>query len=277
MESQDIDAVWTIDDPKTGLVALQSLLVEHPESADEIRTQIARALGLLGKFNDAWEELEYVSGNEDSIVLTRLELERGRLQNSSGNREQAIPHFRTALRIAQEAGLDFFAVDAAHMLGIVSDGFEAVEWNQLALEMSGKSPDSRTQKWRGSLLNNLGWAYYHLHEHDAALKTFEMALEWQVQNGSAVNQRIAQWTIARCLRALNRNQEAILVLQPLTLFPEAGFVSEEMGENLLALGKLDQAQPHFQRALDLFSKNPLFQNEQNDRLARIAAFALGDG
>ena len=43
--------------------------------------------------------------------------------------------------MAQEAQLEYYTVDAAHMLGIVCKGNKALEWNERALSLAEKATD----------------------------------------------------------------------------------------------------------------------------------------
>ncbi len=273
MNSEEIDALWSIDEPAAGLDALTMAIEQHPESAQEIRTQIARSLGLVGKFDEAWQALKLASKSQSAIVRLRIQLESGRLCNSAGDPESALPYFLSAIALATLSKLDFYAIDAAHMLGIVTSQEKSIGWNLKALQMAQASTEERAKKWEGTLLNNLGWAYHNSGSFERALEVFKEASAWQMQHGTDLRKRIAQWTIARCLRSLKRHREAIEVLLPLTAFPEAGFVSEEMAENLLELGRRNDAIPYFQRAYELFSEDPDFQIQQPTRFQRIADLA----
>ena len=270
MTSEQIDKLWSIDDPVAGYNALSHALQEHPESADELHTQICRSLGLQGKFDLGWAELAKVSENRSITVEVRLQLESGRLKNSSGDKSGAIPYFQKALDLATEAKLDFFAVDAAHMLAIATSGDESVRWNEVALKMSSDSPDARAQRWRGSLLNNLGWSYHDAGNYEESMRNFREAFEFQTKFGNETYIRIARWAIARCHRSMGQYSEALVILRELAQFPDVGYVSEELAENLLATGKPEEARPHFKRAYELLSTIGYLQRSESERLSRLS-------
>jgi tetratricopeptide (TPR) repeat protein len=273
MTSEQIDALWQIDDPEQGLYVLEQALRENPDSSDELHTQICRSLGLLGKFDEGWAELAKVSGQPNDIVKIRVELEAGRLKNSSGDKEGALTYFLKALALAEEKRFDFFAVDAAHMIAIATEGAESIRWNERALAMAAASADPRARNWRGSLLNNLGWTYHDAGELLMAMDKFQAALAFRQETGNAASQRIARWAIARCHRSMNQYDEALTILQDLIRYPEAGYVSEEIAENLLAVGKTDEAKRHFKRAYDLLSEVEYLKDHEPVRLQRL--YALG--
>ncbi len=254
MTSDRIDALWSITNPVEGERTLRTALAEQPESADELRTQIARSLGLQSRFNEAWEELAKISSVRTPRVEIRLQLEQGRLENSSGHRDDAKPYFRRALELAVQGHFDYEAIDAAHMLGIVSDGEESIRWNELGLQLAAASPSDRARNWRGTLLNNLGWTYFNTGDFNTALSTLQSALPFHETAGDAVRIRVGRWTVARCLRALERYDEAFAIQNSLIEYPEQGYVSEELGELLLVLGRPDEARPRFKRAYELLAQ-----------------------
>jgi tetratricopeptide (TPR) repeat protein len=271
--SEQIDALWTIDNPVDGSDRLRKALADHPERADELHTQIARSLGLRGRFEEAWGEIAKVSKEPSKVVEVRVQLESGRLKNSSGYRIDSKPYFMRALALAEQWHFDYYAVDAAHMMGIVSEGSESVQWNAKALQLATNSKDKRAQRWKGSLLNNLGWGYFNMEQFNQALVTFEEALDYQKATGDAVRIRIAHWTVARCLRALKRYDEAFAIQTSLIPYPEQGYVSEELGELLLAMGQPEEAKPRFRRAYELLHESLGSDLRQTDRLARLKELA----
>src|SRR5262249_2017028 len=103
---------------------------------------------------------------------------------------------------------------------------------------------------------------------------FERALAWQQANGPEKEVRIARWCIARDLRALGRLEEALAMQQVLYAeyqrsLDEDGYVSEELGECLLALGRQAEARPHFQRAYARLSQDLWLPESEPDRLRRL--------
>jgi len=269
LPSEQIDALWSINDPEEGESLLKKALTEYPESADELRTQIARSQGLQGRFDEAWGELAKISAACTEAVRIRVQLESGRLKNSSGNRKESQAYFLNALNLAEQGRFDFHAVDAAHMLGIVSEGKESAHWNEKALEIASSSKDDRARRWKASLLNNLGWSYFKMGDYDVALTIFESACDLQQVTGNPVLIRIARWTVARCLRALKRYDEALAIQTDLIQYPEQGFVSEELGELLLAMDRSNEAKPRFRRAYELLSQSLNLDANERGRLARL--------
>ena len=168
------------------------------------------------------------------------------------------------------------AVDAAHMLGIV-DAPE-LTWNLKALELAETSSDERARRWRASLYNNVGWSYHDRGEFDAALAAFAKALRLREEQGDAKLIRIARWAVARVLRSLLRLDEALAIQRDLAAQERRegktdGYVEEELGEVLLALGRADEARPHFARAYAELSLDEWLAEREAPRLERLRALS----
>lgn len=266
--SAAIDSLWDFSDPAASLERFQQAEKDHPESAGEIRTQAARALGLLRRFEEAEALLASVPDEPPALQARKL-LERGRLLNSSGSAAAAQPVFRQALEAAKASGADFYAVDAAHMLGIAHSGDESLKWNEEAIQMARRSTDSRAQGWKGSLLNNTAWTLHDMGEHTRALALFEEALAFRQEQGKPEPLRIARWSVARCLRSLGRLDEALAIQRELAEGPEDGYVSEELAELLLALNRPGEAAAHFAKAHALLSQDEWLAENETERLARL--------
>lgn len=268
----DILELWDFGDPAASEARFRKVLEDGWDA--EVATQVARAQGLQGEFAKARETLEEVRERIDqspSSELARFLLESGRVENSSGNPGGSIAFFMEALTVANSIGNEYLAIDAAHMLGIVANGEAALDWNKRAIEMALRAKDERARQWVGSLHNNLGWALHDLGKYEEALIEFTKALEFRKKQGEPENVRIAKWCIGRCLRSLGRLDEALEVQRGLCGESENdGYVLEEIGENLLALGKPHEAAPWFGRAAE-----KLRGAVAEERLARIIELSRG--
>lgn len=284
LKPDEIDALWDFSNPAATEQRLNSALEQtHDTSIQlEVLTQIARAQGLQGRFDDAHRTLDDVEAQLSGApprVHVRYCLERGRTLNSAGKPDDALPLFKQALNTASEAGLEGLAVDAAHMIAIAATGDEQIEWNRKALYLAERSKEPRARRWRASILNNLGWSLHDAGLYEEALDAFTRALHLRTEQGEAETTRIARWCVARCLRSLGRIEEALQAQQALLDELSAsggqdGFAHEEMGECLLALGREDEAVPHFRAALDALRSHPTLASDPA-RLARLERLAEG--
>lgn len=226
-----LDDLWDFDDPagsESRFRRLLERLVPTRVAAAEAATQLARALGLQGRFAEAEAVLDGID-LQHPVVRTRIYLERGRLVNSANDPAGAIPHFMAAVGAAREAGNDGLEVDALHMLAI-ADPPRATEWSRQGLTIAEGSADPRTRRWAGALHNNLGWANHDQGRHDEALAEFAAALTAYQRTGTPMQVHVAHWAIARCLRSLGRYREALEIQERLARQdPPDAFVAEELG------------------------------------------------
>ncbi len=277
----DLDDVWDFDAPAETERAFRDLLptAEQSRNAEyhlQLLTQIARTQGLQRDFVYAHATLDRVEEmltDETPVAGVRYLLERGRVFNSSGSSERAEPLFLEAWETAKALRVHTYAVDAAHMLAIV-DSSRALEWNLAALEYAEASNDERALAWRGSLYNNIGWTWHDAREYDKALEMFRKDFIFRVESKNDEGARIAKWSMARTLRSLGRHAEALDMQRDLALEFEQlgrvdGFVHEELGELLLAIGQQDPSKEQFGRAYDELSKDTNFVANNPVRLERM--------
>jgi tetratricopeptide (TPR) repeat protein len=277
-----LDDLWDYDDSAGSEARFRSAIGAaeaegDAQAADEARTQLARSLGLQDRFSEGHAELDRVDVEHpaDDRVRIRSRLERGRLLRSGGDPHAAQAPFEGAWELARALGEDGLAVDAAHMLAIVDAPPGEATWHERALDLADTSPSPAARRWRGSLWNNIGWARFESGDHDGALTAFETALAARREQGQPKETRIAEWCVARCLRALDRTAEALAIQERLAAQtaaaggPEDGYGVEELGECLLALGRGDEARPFFARAAVLLAADRWLAEHEPDRIERL--------
>lgn len=278
LDPEELRKLWDFGDPAASEARFrESRANRDGEDGYELDTQIARALGLQGRLSEARELL---SGIEASIetppARVRWLLEMGRVLNSSGDPAAARPFFESAWDLAQESGLDALAVDAAHMVAIAAPPEERRAWNEAGMRLAESSDDPEAARWVGSLSNNMGWDAHDEGEYAEALRLHERALAWQNRHGNPTGVRIATWSVAKQLRFLGRLEDGLELQGRLLAEYEAdepggeGFVREELGELLLALGRASEAAPHFAEAHRLLSEVGWVERERLQRLRRLS-------
>lgn len=279
----DFDSLWDFQDPAATEAAFAERLPAAREDGNdaytaELLTQIARAQGLQGEFERAHATLDEADAliTEDAPrAYVRSALERGRVLNSSGDREGARPHFERALESASAAGLDFYAIDAAHMLGIVTDGDASIDWNRWAIAMAEGSDDERARGWLGPLYNNLAWTYFDIGKYDEAVPLFQSHLALLTEAGDEFGAGISLWSIAKMHRHMGLVEQALEEQMEILERPERqdnfaeGYTREEIGECLIELGRADEAAPYFARAWELLTKDDWIVREEPERLDRL--------
>lgn len=281
----DFDSLWNYSDPAATGAAFREILplardAGDPDYLAQLLSQIARTEGLQGRFEAAHvllDTAEALLPEAGPTAKVRVLLERGRALNSGGDPSRGKERFLEAWDLARSAGAgaDGYAVDAAHMLGIVEAPREAAAWNERALELAECSPMPDARRWRGSLLNNIGWSRHDAGDFDGALECFEKALVLRKEQGGERAIRIARWCVARAWRSLGRFEDALAEQRALLAESEAsgepdGFTHEEIGECLLALGRGEEARPHFASAWRALSEDRWLAANEGERLDRLA-------
>lgn len=212
LQQAELDALWRYDDPIASAERF-AIAAAEPDRSElvraELETQRARAFGLQGRFAEAEGLLDSLEPAVGSLAV-RILLERGRLRNTAGRADEAVPLFEEALLAARRDGDEFLAVDAAHMLAI-ADPLRSEQWTEEGLADLRSATDPRTLRWGVALHNNRGWALFEAGEAHAAVGEFEAALEAADRYGTLDQQFAAQWSLARALREVGRWQEALAI------------------------------------------------------------------
>lgn len=279
------DPLWDYAKPAETEMRFRELLPQAEAGKDldyelQLRTQIARTLGIQKKFEDAHRELDLVEKRlTDAVPVARVRylLERGRALNSSNHEDKAKPLFKEAWTLGVKAKADVHAIDAAHMLGIVLPPDEQRAWHEKAMVLAEKSKDERARSWLGALYNNLGWTYFEMKKYEKALEIHKKGLAFREKAGQTKPTLIAKWAVARMLRALERYDEALKIQETLLeawkkVGEENGFVYEEIGELLLATEDEPTAGPWFVKAWAKL-KDSWLQEHEPERYARLRKLA----
>jgi tetratricopeptide (TPR) repeat protein len=280
-----IDSLWDYNDPAKTEQTFNKLLPGAENSGDtdyyaQLLTQIARTHSLRQQFDRAHEILDKVGDiladhKEIPEAWVRYYLERGRTFNSAGEKDKALVLFKQAYDLADQHNLDFYAIDALHMLAIAAPHNEALEWSEKAIQRIENSSDERSKKWAGALYNNTGWTYHDKGEYERAMEYFEKCLEWHSERKTGQGERIARWTVARCLRslgksdaALNKQMDLLKEIEENNL-EQDGYVYEEIAECNYEIGNKNEAAPYFAKAYELLSNDGWLKQNETQRLERL--------
>lgn len=101
------------------------------------------------------------------------------------------------------------------------------------------------------------------------------ALECRREAGDVETTEIAEWCVARCLRSLDRVEDALAAQWDLLHRKEErgsdndGYVFEELGECLHELGRAEEARPWFGKAYGVLSQDERLLANEAERLARL--------
>lgn len=191
LDPAELDALWDFSDLRASHRQLtQALEDAEGTRRDELRTQVARALGLLGDMPGAHEELDAIR-SEDPVLRQRVDLERGRLFATGGPAVEAAPCLERARDLDAD---EFLTVDAHHMLAIV-DGDHSAQHTDAGLARARASKDQRVRRWEGALLNNHGWNLVDRGQLVEALAVFKKAERWFAEHGTPEQAAMAHETV----------------------------------------------------------------------------------
>ncbi|MDR6557898.1 tetratricopeptide (TPR) repeat protein [Arthrobacter pascens] len=204
LDQKTLDRLWDFDNPELSEQRFREAVADEKYDADEraeLATQLGRAIGLQGRFEEADALLDAIDGEDEPTIGVRIVLERGRLLNSSGHAAMAVPLFEQAAELGDHLGEEFLAVDALHMLAI-ADADHAELWTRSALEYASTAHDPSTRRWMVALHNNLGWSLHGAGRLTEALVEFQLAEQWAERVGTPAQQQYARDAIAECEHAL---------------------------------------------------------------------------
>jgi tetratricopeptide (TPR) repeat protein len=282
MQTTDFDKLWDYNKPEATEKKFREVLAntkrdENVEYYLQLLTQIARTQGLQMKFEEAHKTLDEVEKElkpEMVIPRIRYNLERGRVMNSSGKKDKSIHYFLDAYHLGMENEADFYTIDAAHMLGIVEKPADALNWNEIAIELIEKSTNERAKGWLGSLLNNTGWTYFDKGDFNTAMEYFKKNVAYHTERNHPAQLRIAKWCVARTLRAQNKIDEALkMQIELLESVGETeandGYGFEELGELYLLKNDKENSKKYFKEAYALLSQDKWLAENEKERLERI--------
>lgn len=208
LDQTTLDTLWDFADPAASEQRFRSALEAGAfegrafDEAErrELATQLGRAIGLQGRFEEADALLDGIDTEPDPTIGVRVLLERGRLLNSSGHPAMAVPLFEQAAELGEHLGDEFLAADALHMLSI-ADADHAVSWARAGIEYARGAHSARAQRWCVSLHGNLGWLFLDAGEPAQALVEFQLAEQWAARVGTPAQEEWAREGIEACRAA----------------------------------------------------------------------------
>jgi len=283
----EFDREWRYQDPlATELVfkEYEKLLNVHDDRTllPQLFTQLARCRSLLrdkdgseAYLQTAHSLIESLDTSEQIVPRIRYHLEKGRLLNALNIEDRGAEDFLSAWNDAITNHCDFYAIDAAHMLGIVKNGDESLDWNFKAMKHAEQSQDMKAKSWLGALYNNIGWTLHGLQRYDEALQCFLNDEAWYRERHRHEEALIAHWSMAKMLRLLNRPDEALRELYVIAEerkernLPNDGYLSEEIAECLLAKGQVDHSAPFFASAYEILCEDEWLMQHEQARMERL--------
>lgn len=203
LDQETLDRLWNYTDPGLSGQRFQDAMAAPEYDADEkaeLATQLGRALGMQGRFEEADELLDTIDGEEPTVAV-RVLLERGRLLHAGGHSAMAVPLFEQAAELGDHLSEELLAVDALTMLA-AADAAHAEPWARSAIEYAATAHDARTRRWLPALHAALGNTLREAGRYAEAIVEFQLAEQWAERAGTPDQQQEAGDAIRSCERAL---------------------------------------------------------------------------
>lgn len=200
LDQETLDRLWNFEDPEQSEQRFRDALADPHYNTDEkaeLATQLGRAIGLQGRYEEADALLDSIDGEDEPTVGVRILLERGRVLESSGHAAMAVPLFEQAAELGDHLGEEFLAVDALRMLA-AADSAHAESWTRSAVEYASTAHDPQTRRWMAGLHNSLGWLLHAANRFTEAMVEFQLAEQWAEQAGTPAQQQQAREAILAC-------------------------------------------------------------------------------
>lgn len=285
--AHEFDREWNYRDPMATeqvFLEYQEILTHHedPTLLPQLLTQLARCRSLMKDkegaetfLSSAMNSIETLDSPQQIIPRIRYHLEKGRLLNALHLDDRGNTDFLIAWNDAINNACDFYAVDAAHMMGIITKDKESLDWNFKAMRYAEQSQDLKAKSWLGALYNNIGWTLHGLERFEEALQCFLKDEVWYRERHRHEEALIAHWSMAKMLRLLDRPDEALRELYVIAeerkerKLPNDGYLSEEIGECLLAKGQVDHSAPFFASAYSILSQDEWLMEHESSRIQRM--------
>ncbi len=275
----DFTKLWNFGNPKeTERRFLEILpnaeMIQDDSYLAQLLTQISRAQGLQGKFEEAHATLDRVEKMLTvnlRVARVRYYLERGRVFNSSHHSDQAMPLFMYAYELAAQISENKLVIDALHMVAIAEkDPNKQINWNLKAIAMAEENINSRDWLW--ALYNNIGESYLAIRNYESARLYFHKLVDLQKEKGEPDIYTLKDE--ARAIRLSGNATEAMAIIEPIfeklrSENKDDGWIREEMAENLYALDEKKKAKPHFIKAYELLSNEDYCIRNEQDKLEHL--------
>ena len=271
--------LWDFGDPVASCERFRQAARDAIENTDRALalTQVARALGLQGRFVDARSALAEADLllPADGKQRAQYWIELGRIENDEHNPVEALSCCQRSLALATDARDEYLMVDAAHMIAIVVPMEKRPESAEFALSLARTASDERTRHWIGTISNNLGWTYMELGQPENAVQCFRESLAHRLDQREPTPIRLARYALGCAQRASHHLEEAVVVLnEALAMGGSIGYIEEELAECLLSLGQADRAKPLFQAAYGKLKANTDLAERDPKRLALLLEKSL---
>jgi tetratricopeptide (TPR) repeat protein len=283
----NIDNFWDFENLQACEQKIRALLVNETslETAATSRPEnlilLARVQGLQRLFTEAASTLQIARSllridEEQSANSAEIKflIEQGRLFSLSMNHSQSLTYYLKAWEQSLKLNDPYYSIEAAMLLSISQSPKLQNEWLKKAIDLGETTQSMVAKKWLPILYAMDGWNSFDFRRFDESLQNFKKSLESLIDEQSPTVSIGLRWNIARALRALNRNQEAldlqVTLSTELSLLGKTnGHIYLEIAECNQALKKFDEAKTNFELAYKILSLNSWYADNKPSELSRL--------
>ena len=281
--SDELRPLWDFGD----LDASESRFTERLDAEEddgmraELLTQLARVDGLRGDFEQGEERLREAETLASSSPRAgiRIDLERGRLLNSSGSPEAALPLFVRATEAAEERGELFIAADSAHMAAIAASNARGAARAGHGAASRSRSPGTAAATGSGRCsTTSAGTSTRRASTRPRSRRSSRRSrIDWKIRTTARRSPSGATASRRRNRRSdgTRRRRSSSSSRSPGREAEGApdGWYHEALAESAAALGRADEAQHNAELALSLLPEaDPSFA-EDDERVGRLRELA----
>ena len=284
----DLDQTWdpfTIAETENKYRHLLTAARENEENNRgelvEILSMVARTQAWQGRFmesrlnlQEAEQLVEAMGADCPANAKIRMLMESARAYLLEKTPARARPLLSQAWTLAVSAGEDYFVIDIAQLMAKIESPKLQQDWLLKAIEIAEQSSQEKASWWLGALYSSLAWKYYELRQYSKALETMQTSRTHFLKRGTKRELFLADWSVGKILRTLNRLDEALELQKALLQKVKAdgqgeGRVLEEIAECLLSLRHPLEAEEYFALAYHELSSDDRDKDEMPLRLKRL--------
>jgi tetratricopeptide (TPR) repeat protein len=261
----------------------QARIKEDSSRQTEALSQVARCYLIAGDPEAARYWLEQARVLATPILplgWSRYLGVKGRLEWKTNDLAAARQTFKDQFNYCREHSLTDRAIDAVHMIAIVGNPDEQVEWGLLGIAEAETAGEKR---WLGPLWNNLAITYSDQNDYQKSYDAFLKAREYHWQFGDEIGKLYADYHVGWVLRMKGDYDLALTWLRPslawaerLEFYDVMAQATQDMGEIFVAKGDRIQGLEYLSRALGYFKKagyeqtGPDILSKLSDRIAELS-------
>jgi len=142
--------------------------------------------------------------------------------------KQAADTFKEMYEYCLEHKLYNRAIDAAHMVAIVSDMDDRIAWGLKGIKAA---EEGNITEWLGPLWNNHGWNLDEMGKYDQSLQALLKAREYHYQSQDEMSRLIADWSVGHAYRMVDQLDTALSWITDVYNRAASRYENDPSGEN----------------------------------------------